>query len=55
MENFPLEKEDPRRHPGRERYMEWDLVCWRCGRGFGNKFARLKEHLGEEFEAWRKE
>ncbi|KAK3174159.1 hypothetical protein OEA41_001403 [Lepraria neglecta] len=55
VENFPLEKEDPRRHPGRERYMEWDLLCWRCGRGFGNKFARLKEHLGEEFEAWRKE
>lgn len=32
-----------------------DLECWRCGRNFGNKFARLKEHLGEEFEAWKKE
>jgi aprataxin len=55
VEDFPLGKDDPRRHSGRERYLERELVCWRCGRGFRNKFARLKEHLGEEFEAWRKE
>ena len=32
-----------------------DLVCWRCGKNFGNKMARLKEHLAEEFEAWKRE
>ena len=52
MQDFPLAKDDVRRH---ERYLERDLVCWRCGRNFGNKFARLKEHLAEEFESWRKE
>lgn len=55
VEHFPLEKDDPRRHAGKGRYLERELVCWRCERDFGNKFARLKEHLGHEFEAWRKE
>jgi aprataxin len=32
-----------------------DLVCWRCGKGFGGRFAELKRHLEEEFEAWRAE
>ena len=55
VEKFPLDKQDPLRHPGREKYLERDLVCWRCQRKFGNKFARLKAHLEEEFESWRKE
>lgn len=55
VEDFPLDKEDKRRHPGRERYMDRDLRCWRCGKVFGNKFSRLKEHLEEEFEEWKKE
>lgn len=55
MEAFPLAKDDPRRQPGREGYLAQDLVCWRCGKGFGNKFARLKEHLEEEFELWKRE
>ena len=55
VEDFPLGKGDPRRHPGRAGYMEMNLVCWRCGKGFGIKFARLREHLGQEFESWRKE
>ena len=55
VEDFPLEKEGPRRHAGREGYLERDLVCWRCQKNFRNKFAKLKAHLEEEFEVWKKE
>ncbi|KAL7625280.1 aprataxin-like protein [Parahypoxylon ruwenzoriense] len=53
--DFPLAVDDPRRHPGRAGYLERDLVCWRCGRNFGNRFKQLKGHLAEEFEEWKKE
>ncbi|KAI1101952.1 HIT-like protein [Jackrogersella minutella] len=52
---FPLAADDPRRHPGKAGFNDKDLVCWRCGRNFGNKFKQLKEHLAEEFEEWKKE
>ncbi|RFU25630.1 hypothetical protein B7463_g10702, partial [Scytalidium lignicola] len=55
VKDFPLAKDDPRRHPGREGYLDRDLRCWRCGKNFGNKFARLKEHLAIEFKEWRAE
>lgn len=55
LADFPLAEDDVRRHPGREGYLKSDLKCWRCGKNFGNKFARLKEHLAEEFEVWKKE
>lgn len=55
LDDFPLADDDPRRHPGREGYLNRDFVCWRCGRVFGNRFSRLKEHLEEEFEAWKRE
>lgn len=55
IEDFPLAADDKRRHPGREGYLNSDLICWRCGKNFGNKFARLKDHLTEEFEAWKRE
>ena len=53
LEDFPLSPDDPRRHPGREGYLRRDFECWRCGRNFGNKFAKLKDHLGQEFEKWK--
>ncbi|OJD13141.1 hypothetical protein AJ78_06364 [Emergomyces pasteurianus Ep9510] len=53
VEDFPLAKEDVRRHPGREGYLRSDLKCWRCGEMFGNKFTQLKAHLEAEFLAWR--
>lgn len=53
--DFPLAEDDPRRHPGRAGYLNSDLVCWRCGRNFGNKFKQLKDHLAEEFEEWKTE
>lgn len=52
---FPLMRDDARRHPTRERYLESDMKCWRCGMNFGNRFARLKEHLEAEFEQWKRE
>ena len=54
VEDFPLEKDNTRRHPGREGYLDSDLTCWRCGKNFGNKFKRLKEHVDEEFLEWKK-
>ncbi|KAI1206294.1 HIT-like protein [Annulohypoxylon truncatum] len=53
--DFPLAEDDPRRHPGRAGFINKDLVCWRCGRDFGNRFKQLKDHLEEEFEEWKKE
>lgn len=53
--DFPLPPNDRRRHPGREGYLHSDLKCWKCGKNFGNKFARLKNHLAEEFEIWKRE
>ena len=52
MDEYPLADDDRRRHYGR---FPPDMLCWRCGRGFGNKMARLKEHLEEEFDKWKKE
>ena len=54
VEDFPLDSNDVRRHPGREGYLRWDFVCWRCGENFGNRFVELKRHLEKEFEEWQK-
>lgn len=53
LEDFPLAADDPRRNQG--KWQDRPLVCWRCGRDFGNKFTQLKEHLEEEFEEWKRE
>ena len=55
LDDFPIAVDDVRRHPGKEGYLQSDLKCWRCGKNFGNAFARLKEHLVEEFEEWKKQ
>ncbi|KAJ4290469.1 aprataxin-like protein [Kalmusia sp. IMI 367209] len=51
MDQFPLEEGSTRFHPG--NWPSWDLVCWRCGRNFRNKFKALQEHLGEEVREWK--
>ncbi|RDA82642.1 hypothetical protein CP532_0924 [Ophiocordyceps camponoti-leonardi (nom. inval.)] len=38
----------------RGRLLRSDLVCWRCGRNFGNRFRALKDHLEAEFQDWRR-
>lgn len=55
IDDFPLADDDPRRDTKRMGYLQRDLRCWRCERNFGNKFAQLKEHLEEEFDAWKRE
>lgn len=58
LDEFPLEEEDPRRLENWkrcEKYLERDFKCWRCGKNFGRSMARLKEHLKDEFEEWKKE
>lgn len=54
LDSYPLAEDEM----WRRRYSDWseqDLVCWQCGQNFKNKFKQLKEHLAEEFEAWKKE
>ena len=50
MDQYPLAKNDPRRHYG---HFPEDMHCWRCGKNFKNKMASLKEHLEDEFEEWK--
>ncbi|KAK4541044.1 hypothetical protein LTR36_008413 [Oleoguttula mirabilis] len=50
--HFPLAEDDYRRHYG--RFPE-DMFCWRCGRNYENKMAKLTAHLEEEFETWKRE
>ncbi|KAI1738486.1 HIT domain-containing protein [Xylaria scruposa] len=52
---FPLPANDVRRNLERGAgFIDEDMGCWRCKRNFGNQFKRLKEHLAEEFEVWKK-
>jgi aprataxin len=53
LEDFPLEHDSPRFHPG--HWPNWDLECWRCGMNFKNKMAALVRHLEGEIEEWKKE
>ncbi|KKY30578.1 putative hit domain-containing protein [Diaporthe ampelina] len=53
LEDFPLAMDDPRRNQA--GWHEKPMLCWRCGRDFGNKFKELKKHLDEEFNEWKRE
>ena len=56
LADYPLAEDDVRRETGFQNgNLNGDLVCWRCGKGFGGRFAELKRHLEEEFEKWRAE
>ena len=56
LDAFPLAKDDPRwQIPHQNANLKEDFKCWRCGRDFGNKFAKLKEHLEDEFAEWAEE
>lgn len=55
LEDFPLAEGDLRRQTGKARYLDWAMRCWRCDENFHNKFAKLKTHLEDEFEEWRRE
>ena len=55
LSDFPLAEDDVRRWPGKENYLAWDFICWRCGANFGKKFTQLKAHLESEFVEWKQE
>jgi len=56
LDDYPLAKDDHRRSTSYQNgNLKEDFKCWRCGDMFGNKFTQLKEHLEQEFEAWKKE
>jgi aprataxin len=46
---------EQRRNAAHETLKEKGMKCWRCGKNFGSQFKKLKEHLEDEFQAWRKE
>nr|OQO16561.1 hypothetical protein B0A51_12521 [Rachicladosporium sp. CCFEE 5018] len=52
LDQFPLTKHDHRRQYS---WMPVDMICWRCGKNFGNRMLRLKEHLELEKDEWIKE
>ncbi|KAF2161005.1 hypothetical protein M409DRAFT_59527 [Zasmidium cellare ATCC 36951] len=52
LDQFPLPANDHRRN---YKHFPADMHCWRCGKNFGNKISKLKDHLAEEFEEWKKE
>lgn len=51
MDEYPLSEEDHRRD---YRHFPEGMLCWRCGKDYGN-FGKMKPHLEEEFEEWKKE
>lgn len=55
LDDFPLPATDLRWHPARQRYLDHDMLCWKCGKDFGNQFLKLKEHLRDEFDVWKAE
>jgi aprataxin len=57
VDEMPLSEGEieSRRTNAHEALKERGSVCWRCGRGFGNEFKKLKAHLEEEFGEWRRE
>ena len=52
LREYPLAEDDDRRDYG---WFPRNMICWRCGRDFGNRMTSLKEHLEEEFKQWRGE
>jgi aprataxin len=57
IDEMPLSPEEieNRRDGAHDALKERPMKCWRCGRGFESQFKKLKEHLEEEFVAWRRE
>ncbi|KIV93253.1 hypothetical protein PV10_04479 [Exophiala mesophila] len=56
LDDYPLSPDDRKRDVRfQNNNLKEDFKCWRCGKTFGNKFQKLKEHLDEEFDAWKRE
>ncbi|GAB1319639.1 aprataxin-like protein [Madurella fahalii] len=56
LADYPLAEDDVRRDTKfQNANLAKELVCWRCGKAFGSRFAELKKHLEGEFEEWKRE
>lgn len=56
LADYPLAEDDVRRETKFQNgNLAKELVCWRCGKGFGNRFTELKKHLEGEFEEWKRQ
>jgi aprataxin len=56
LDEFPLPADDIRRSSsGKSKHLSASLQCWRCKKDFSNQFSKLKTHLIEEFEEWKRE
>ncbi|KAK5103493.1 aprataxin-like protein [Lithohypha guttulata] len=54
LDDFPLMEDDNLMDKvEQDSLVKGDMKCWRCGKNFGNKFKQLKEHLEDEYNAWR--
>lgn len=53
IDAYPLDKDDFRRDY--RHFTVPDMICWRCGKNFGNKMTQMKGHLETEFEQWKRE
>lgn len=53
LEEFPLSDEEAAAR--RKNWHKGDMICWRCGKNFENKFSALKQHLEKEFDEWKSE
>lgn len=62
LNELPLRPDDPRLDKVKaHEFLEADLVCWRCKKtitkntGKGTDMTKMKDHLEDEFTAWREE
>jgi len=55
LDDFPLPDGDERWNPSEAKFLRRDMICWRCGANFENRFRKLQDHLKEEFLSWRSE
>lgn len=53
LEDFPLTEEEA--DTRKKNWHKGDMICWRCGKNFENKFTILKQHLEKEFDEWKSE
>jgi len=52
MDQFPLSEDDYRRRYSR---FPGSMSCWRCGKDYENRTTKLRAHLQEELEKWKRE
>ncbi|KAL2075894.1 hypothetical protein VTL71DRAFT_837 [Oculimacula yallundae] len=51
LDDFPMTNVELQR---RQKCRKSNMKCWRCGKDFGDDVSRLKDHLKEEFDTWKR-